>query len=78
MLDFATGAATAAREVVAVGAPSGSQRWLPPRLRLPRVTRSLNGTLPPFSHSLALAQKLLRDINQALAFCWSLSPKDES
>jgi hypothetical protein len=62
VLDFFSGTAAAAQEMVG-GSARSRQRQAPSRLRLSRVTRSLHHTLPPYSQYLADAQAILMAIS---------------
>ncbi|VDP04506.1 unnamed protein product, partial [Soboliphyme baturini] len=58
VLDFASGAAAAAKEVVS-GSSTLNSRFPPKRLRLPRVIRNLQCALPPYDSDLAEAQQTM-------------------
>lgn len=63
VLDLATGVSNATREAVSGSDGPLKSRFRPTRLRFPRVARSLQGTLPPYSEQLATAQRTLLSIN---------------
>jgi vacuolar protein sorting-associated protein 13D len=56
ILDFTSGIANAAKEVVSSTGPPKS-RFPAQRIRPPRVATSLNGTIPVYDHELATAQQ---------------------
>jgi len=60
-LDFVTGIAVGAKDLV--GQPEQSTKFAANRLRPPRVTLNVHGTLPVFSTQLAAGQEVLRSIS---------------
>lgn len=61
IFDLVGGTASAVKEMV--GGPSRKARFAESRIRLPRVTRNLQGLLPCYSETLADAQQQLLRIN---------------
>lgn len=63
VLDFAAGTSGAVQQAVGGGSARVRDRQSAHRLRLPRVGRTLQNTLPPYSQHLAEAQNILVGIS---------------